>query len=216
MRHCTGALSAFLEKSKYEDSTDIKDCAWQMGMRTDEHLFPYLVKHPEIGRLFGDAMGGYSLSRARWFDDGCVDVAKVLNLADESAVVEGEKGKVMLVDVAGGAGHDIELFRKKFPEIKERLVLQDLPSVIEMYEKQHPDGVEAMAHDIFTAQPILGKSLLFLTSRFSSFISLNTSRQIGLKLNLYLKVRKDITSILSSMTGLQQNAIRSSPILRQP
>ena len=64
---------------------------------------------------------------------------------------------VLIVDVAGGRGHDLEAFRRKFPHAQGRMILQDLPSVID--DIQDLDSqIERMAHDMFLPQPIKGKN----------------------------------------------------------
>jgi hypothetical protein len=36
-----------------------------------------------------------------------------------------------MVDVAGGRGHDLKKFRAKFPHAPGRLIVEDLPQVLE-------------------------------------------------------------------------------------
>ena len=43
-----------------------------------------------------------------------------------------ESEEPVLVDVGGGAGTDAIEFRRRFPRIRGRVILQELPSVIEM------------------------------------------------------------------------------------
>jgi hypothetical protein len=66
---------------------------------------------------------------------------------------------VLLVDVGGGVGHDLAEFRRKWPGVKGRLVLQDLGEVIEQAKAMNREterGVEATVHDFFTEQPVKG------------------------------------------------------------
>ena len=62
---------------------------------------------------------------------------------------------VLIVDVAGGRGHDLEAFRRKFPDVNGRMILQDLPGVISGIQSLE-DRIERMAHDMFSPQPIKG------------------------------------------------------------
>lgn len=80
------------------------------------------------------------------------------------------KGDVLLVDVAGGRGHDVGKFRAQFPQLPGRCILQDLPETIaQVRQTTPPPGVELMEYDFFTPQPIKGKSpILLLTSHFLS------------------------------------------------
>lgn len=66
-----------------------------------------------------------------------------------------EKDAVLLVDVGGGTGRDIANFHENYPGIPGRLVLQDLPSVIQD-AKNLPAAVELLAHDFFETQPVEG------------------------------------------------------------
>ncbi|KAL8754937.1 MAG: hypothetical protein Q9184_004952 [Pyrenodesmia sp. 2 TL-2023] len=62
---------------------------------------------------------------------------------------------VTVVDVGGGLGHGLVEIKDKFPDMKGRLVLQDLANTIE----QAGDGqgvFEPTAHDFFTPQPVKG------------------------------------------------------------
>ena len=62
--------------------------------------------------------------------------------------------QVLLVDVGGGRGQIIDNVRKKRPELRGRMIVQDLPREIE--GREPCEGVECMAHDFFTPQPIMG------------------------------------------------------------
>ena len=76
----------------------------------------------------------------------------------EQNVLRGAKedsDAVLVVDVAGGRGHDLEAFRRRFPDAKGRMVLQDLPSVISDINGLD-SRIESMAHDMFLPQPIKG------------------------------------------------------------
>lgn len=61
----------------------------------------------------------------------------------------------LLVDVGGSFGHDLAEFRSKFSDAPGRLVLQDLPVVIEQIQKLD-EKIERTSYDFFTEQPIKG------------------------------------------------------------
>ncbi|KAJ6186900.1 hypothetical protein N7519_001808 [Penicillium mononematosum] len=50
--------------------------------------------------------------------------------------------RVQLVDIGGGLGHDLAGLKRKFPNIPGRLVLEDLPDVIEHAKESIEDGIE--------------------------------------------------------------------------
>jgi hypothetical protein len=66
---------------------------------------------------------------------------------------------VMLVDVGGGWGHDLKSLFKTHPGLSGRLILQDLPIIIDQVQsRSDTDGFELMCYDIFTPQPVKGTS----------------------------------------------------------
>ena len=64
---------------------------------------------------------------------------------------------VLFVDVGGSKGHEAISFHAAHPDIPGRLILQDLPSVIDKFTQDPPQGIELMPYDFFTAQPIKGQ-----------------------------------------------------------
>ena len=95
-------------------------------------------------------------SRADWWDDDYVDIASVL------ATNSIQDGDVLLVDVGGGVGQDLLKFHAKHPDLRGRLILQDLPDVVN--NAKVPEYIEAMGHDFFTPQPIHGAKAYYLHS----------------------------------------------------
>ena len=63
---------------------------------------------------------------------------------------------VMLVDVAGGRGHDIEAFFRKHLHAPGRLVLEDLPETMEQI-RNLSSKIEPLSHNFFEPQPVQGK-----------------------------------------------------------
>ena len=86
--------------------------------------------------------------------------ATLCSLLPENEVPEGngllsEEGEVLLVDVGGGRGQALADLRRARPDLRGRLIVQDLPQEVE--GRDVIDGVEAMPHDFFTPQPIKGR-----------------------------------------------------------
>jgi hypothetical protein len=65
-------------------------------------------------------------------------------------------GDVLLVDVAGGRGHDIEAFLGSFPDVHSRLVLEEMPSVLGDISNLS-SSIERVEFDLFKKQPMVGK-----------------------------------------------------------
>lgn len=58
------------------------------------------------------------------------------------------------MNIGGGISHQRAQFKVRFPNIKGRVILQDMPHSIERALKT--EGVENMEHNFFEPQPIKG------------------------------------------------------------
>lgn len=108
---------------------------------------------------FNNHMSAYHQGRPSWMDVGFYPVPTLIEGADHG------EDDVLLVDVGGSVGHDLSEFRRKWPDAPGKLVLQDLPAVIEQAKTTdlHP-SIVPMAHDFFQEQPIKGESSRFFSS----------------------------------------------------
>jgi len=68
-----------------------------------------------------------------------------------------KKDTPLFVDVDGGLGHSCLALRAKYPKTLGRVILQDLPHIIQQVIPLK--RVEAMEHDLENEQPIKGVSL---------------------------------------------------------
>lgn len=67
----------------------------------------------------------------------------------------------LIVDVGGGLGGDLKKFKERFSALPGKLILQDLPAVIEG-AKDLPAGIEAQSHDFFQKQPVRDAKAYFM------------------------------------------------------
>ena len=73
--------------------------------------------------------------------------------------VEKEPERPFFVDVAGGKGQAILKLQEEIPgTFGGKLILQDLPIVIDSLKPEEIPGIEAISYDIFTPQPVKSKS----------------------------------------------------------
>jgi hypothetical protein len=70
-----------------------------------------------------------------------------------------QEDEILIVDVGGGRGQILNELRTARPDLKGRMIVQDLPKEIDGREPF--SGVETLAHDFFTPQPIHGKFFIF-------------------------------------------------------
>ena len=66
-----------------------------------------------------------------------------------------------LVDMGGGVGRDLQAFKARFPDHPSRLVLQDLPVVLDSVDDLG-SGIDIMRHDFLQEQPIKGARAYYL------------------------------------------------------
>jgi hypothetical protein len=68
-----------------------------------------------------------------------------------------------LVDIGAGRGYDLIKFRSRFPDVPGRLILQDLPTVIDEIQGAYDlkaAGVETIAFNFFAdIQPVQGTTI---------------------------------------------------------
>ena len=138
---------------KYLESTGFKHVDSAPGPFQDSHntsdgLFQWLINDPPMMSNFNAFMAGSLETRKDWFNTFPVDEI-LLNGVKE------DPGSVLLVDIGGGEGHDIEAFHKRFPRVPGKLILQDLPPTIDNIRSLDP-AVIRQKYDFFTEQPVKG------------------------------------------------------------
>ena len=103
-------------------------------------------------------MAGYAEGRPSWMDERFYPVEERLFAGMNLEVFD-----VLLVDVGGGRGHDVEKFKETFRGVLGRLVLQDLPGVIENIDNLGA-SIERVPLGFTTPQPVHGARAYFLHS----------------------------------------------------
>ena len=181
------ALPGHLASTDYQNPTDPCDTAVQRAFASKgKGLLQILVDRPGSAQGFGTLMStwgeGNSLLQDIYDIQGLVDG---FDLANQN---------VMFVDVGGGYGQKAISLKRSCPQLQGRFIVQDLLGTVENVPSG--EGVEMMAYDFFTEQPIKGllhvpswifhftipfrNSLLQLTKKnsFSLFISTNFIQEL--------------------------------------
>lgn len=112
-----------------------------------------MQEEADTAKQFNNHMSVYAQGRMRWMDPGFYPVQE--RLVDGIAIGDQD---ALLVDMGGSFGHDLSDFRRKWPNVPGRLVLQDLPEVVSSVKDLHP-SIEVTAHDFFTEQPVKGTDI---------------------------------------------------------
>ncbi|KAF4943785.1 hypothetical protein FGADI_13161 [Fusarium gaditjirri] len=141
-------LPEFLAQTDYQVPKDANHSPVQYGLRTDKPFFGILQDNARLGKGFNSFMAGYAKVRTRW-----TEVYPYKERLGEAT----DANAPWLVDVGDGLGYELRgLASEKVPG---RLVLQDLPAVIEEAKSsgELPEIIEATPHDFFTPQPVESK-----------------------------------------------------------
>jgi len=142
-----------------------KENAWQNP--TSETNNPYTFAHRTNGKTIWEHLAQYS-DRAQVFNNGMAAQVHATSwnitiypFAEELSKITTNDETVLLVDIGGGKGHATKNIRSLTREIKGRVILQDLPRVIEDISEPL-SGVEKMGYDFFTPQPIKGALIYYI------------------------------------------------------
>lgn len=144
------AFPSWLAENKYQDITSNKNLPFQKAMKTDLAPFEWMKQRPEQMASLGHAM---AIQReGTWLDSYPVTTAiGTFKAAADSA---------LLVDIGGGFGQQALAFKKKFPDVDGRIVVQDIASTLSSAPKV--EGLEFQEHDFFKEQPIKGAKFYYL------------------------------------------------------
>ncbi|KAI1371935.1 hydroxyindole O-methyltransferase [Hypoxylon crocopeplum] len=158
VRPAVDQFPKFLERTNYIVPTSATNSPYQYAHNTKLNMLEHLEIDPINFQRFHNHMGGYRQGRDSWMDTGFFPVHQRLAKGAES-----HPDAVFLVDVGGSLGHDLEEFCRKHPDVPGRLILQDLPSVLDQI--QHLDErIERIAYDFYTEQPVKGSRAYFIHS----------------------------------------------------
>ncbi|KAL9086500.1 MAG: hypothetical protein Q9165_007116 [Trypethelium subeluteriae] len=153
------SMPEYLKGIKYSLPTELTNGAFQYAHKTDLPFFAWLDKNPPYLSLFNSYMSAYRAGKPSWVDPGFYPIADRL-----SSGFDASKSDVILVDVGGGLGHDMQELKTKHPSLPGRLVLQDRPEVIANATEAAGGIFDSMSHDFFTTQPIKSARAYYLHS----------------------------------------------------
>ena len=142
---CLVATPKFLADTKYANPSDALHSPFQIAHQTDLPAFVLALSQPRMMQDLQMWMTAvYGSRQTSWLD--AFDVAKHLKGSSPEDTI--------FVDVAGGVGPQCALLKAKLPELKGRVILQDLPMVIP--QAIPTPGVETQAIDMWQGQPVKG------------------------------------------------------------
>lgn len=146
----------YFQKTGYKSPDDPTNGPFQYVYNTTGSCWDWMAKHPDTLDRFNTFMEGGRDRTAHWAQWFPVQTQLL-----DGAVAD----RPLLVDVGGGRGHDILGFKELFPSTSGRLVLEDLPSVIEDIQSLD-GGIRRVKHDFFKPQSVQGRSSFRLSFCF--------------------------------------------------
>ena len=170
-------MPQFLESIQHQNPTDYNNGAFQYGHGTKLGLFEYIKEDPERIKVFNSGMQSLAISDAR---KGAGPFPFDKKLGGEEILAT----DVMIVDVGGGRGQALKAIMETFPTLKGRMILQDVPNVIEDAKADDlPSFIEPMAASFFERQPVKGM-------QFESFV-ISIGQLLSFPLFTWTKMEKD-------------------------
>jgi hypothetical protein len=170
IKHSSDSVNViFANLPQYLVNTEFKEpTSYQLGPHVYTFGLPLwkrLELEPQRGEQFNRVMMGFRQNRESFVD--------IFPFKEHLSSMPLEASEVLFVDVAGGVGHRVRLFRERFPQLAGRAVLQDLQHVLpgptnqpELFRDLQDRHVELMAHDMFRVQPIRGARYFFFSAIF--------------------------------------------------
>ena len=104
-------------------------------------------------------MSAYRAGKPTWCDPGFYPISERLVEGFDASISD-----VLLMDVGGGLGRDLQELREKHPLVPEKFILQDRPEVISTIPSDSQIIFKSMAHDFFTRQPVKHARAYYLHS----------------------------------------------------
>lgn len=141
-------FSKYIQETKYQNPIVADEMPFnkQFG---GEKYFDWLAKQPALLKPFHKFMMTQREGHPQWLDFYPLEQELV------SGFDAKDHNAVLLVDVGGSVGHEIQAVKKKYLQVPGRMILQDRQASI---ARAVPvTGMETMAHDFFTPQPIKGQ-----------------------------------------------------------
>lgn len=133
-----------MAKNNYQDITSSVDTPLQVAFNTDQPAFAWAQTRPELFAHFNKFMEAEQRGMRQWFDVFPIE-EKSQNLSPDQA---------LFVDVGGNIGHQSVALKKRLPDIKNDIIVEDMeiviPNVIPC------EGVKTVIFDFFQPQVVKG------------------------------------------------------------
>ncbi|KAF1986387.1 S-adenosyl-L-methionine-dependent methyltransferase [Aulographum hederae CBS 113979] len=171
------SLPTYFATRGYASPTSFHDGPWRFAFPGTPNPYDYFAQHPTYQKAGNVVFAFWCQGQGdEWFEFFPVE-EKLQAVADgdtnthAAAAKPGEEDEqILIVDIGGGMGHVLTAFAARFPTLRGKLIVQDLPGVIaDIPANSLPASVTAMAHDFFTPQPVIGARAYYLRAILHAF-----------------------------------------------
>jgi hypothetical protein len=149
-------LPTYLKSIEYKNPSDPKNCNFQLAYN-GASPWEVFSATPELNKSFNQGMESHSrFNLHSW--TSIYPTETIVEAAKEKAAQSGTTEGVLVVDVGGNKGYDLEKFRVANPDAcqKGSLVLQDLPDVLKDVPEGLHGAIKPVPYDFFTEQQTKG------------------------------------------------------------
>ncbi|KAK0510697.1 hypothetical protein JMJ35_007129 [Cladonia borealis] len=157
-----GHMPEYLKAIGYKVPKDVESGPFQRTVGRPGQAYFKWIQEPQNKRTATDfnlLMKFTTRFRKSWMD-----------VFPPDELIQGQTGwdVPLLVDIGGGIGTDVMEFRRRYPDVPGKVVLQELPAVLKSAKESETRlvdlSIESQAYDFFLPQPVHGARIYFLSS----------------------------------------------------
>ncbi|KAF2774511.1 S-adenosyl-L-methionine-dependent methyltransferase [Teratosphaeria nubilosa] len=145
------ALPEYLKKTGYKNPMDPTNTAFNLAYHTNKEIFEWFGENKYWSDTLMSFMSVQRQGQEPWMSRPHLLQGFDLALSQHDL----ERNRAQFVDVGGGAGHQSIAFREHFPHLKGPVILQDLPFILPLAEKNPRISeldITTQPHDFMTPQ----------------------------------------------------------------
>ncbi|KAJ4363369.1 hypothetical protein N0V83_009661 [Neocucurbitaria cava] len=155
--HSVASMPEYFAQNGYQNPKDAYDAPFQLAHNCKgETYFDYIARpgNERLSKAFNVTM---EMQKTK-AEESFVPVYPA-----EERLKNDDPERVLLVDVGGGVGHQVSRFKERYPQLPGKLVLEDLPQVVDT-AVDLPKSITKIGHDFFKPQPdyVEGAKAFFL------------------------------------------------------
>lgn len=177
-------IPEYLRRTGFKNPEGATDTPLNLAENTPKTMWEWYSSDPERFDACNTFMEGDRGSRPSWLDWVPVK-ERVVDGFDPSL------NAPLLVDVAGGRGHDLDAFRRRFPDVG-RLVLEDQPHVLGDVGDLD-QSIERVGMDLFAEQPVKNARAYFTKLIFHDWNDTDSRKILG---NLAAAMKKGYSKLI--------------------